>query len=154
MGIPEDKKDLIFERFFQASTTAAILNQGTGIGLSITKEFIKMHGGAINVESEPGKGAVFFIQLPLTTVRGREPELLHQQPETPSYQEDLTLPAGIPVIRETPARTADMPLVLLVEDNEDFRFYLKDNLGNRCKVIEAANGKEGWQKATCTSPRA
>lgn len=152
VGIPEDKKDLIFERFFQTSTTAAILNQGTGIGLSITKEFIKMHGGTINVESEPGKGAVFFIQLPLRTVTRREPELLHQQPENPPCQEDLALPAGIPVIRETPARTADMPLVLLVEDNEDFRFYLRDNLGNRCKVIEAANGKEGWQKALALHP--
>ncbi len=43
--------------------------------------------------------------------------------------------------------------VLLVEDNEDFRFYLKDNLRNKYKVLEAANGREGWQKALSNHPQ-
>lgn len=55
IGIPADKKEKIFERFFQNSTSASILNQGSGIGLSITKEFVKMHGGEIEVDSEPEK---------------------------------------------------------------------------------------------------
>jgi signal transduction histidine kinase/ligand-binding sensor domain-containing protein len=66
IGIPEDKKEKIFERFFQNSTAASVLNQGTGIGLSITKEFVNMHDGIINAESEPEKGTTFYIHLPFT----------------------------------------------------------------------------------------
>lgn len=152
IGIPADKKDQVFERFFQTSTTAAILNQGTGIGLSITKEFIKMHGGTISVESEAGKGAVFVIQLPLKSVAKQAPVLQVEQSGALSCEEDAPLPAITAAAGEAQPSTSDMPLVLLVEDNEDFRFYLKDTLRNSCKVIEAADGKEGWQKALALHP--
>ena len=68
IGIPADKKEKIFERFFQNSTSASILNQGSGIGLSITKEFVKMHGGEIEVDSEPEKGTTFNIHLPFIPI--------------------------------------------------------------------------------------
>jgi signal transduction histidine kinase len=68
IGIPGDKKEKIFERFFQNATTASILNQGSGIGLSITKEFVQMHGGSIEVESEFGNGATFCIHLPFEPI--------------------------------------------------------------------------------------
>lgn len=152
IGIPADKKDQVFERFFQTSTTAAILNQGTGIGLSISKEFIKMHGGTISVESEAGKGAVFIIQLPLKSVAKQAPALQVEQSGALSCEEDAPLPAITAAAGEMQPSTGEMPLVLLVEDNEDFRFYLKDNLRNSCKVIEAADGKEGWQKALALHP--
>ncbi|WP_168208845.1 two-component regulator propeller domain-containing protein [Chitinophaga sp. XS-30] len=171
VGIPGEKKDQIFERFFQTSTTAAILNQGTGIGLSITKEFIKMHGGTISVESEAGKGAAFIIRIPLKSAAGQAPalqvepagELSCEEEALPpalqveqavelSFAEDAPLPAITTAASEAQPSTADMPLVLLVEDNEDFRFYLKDNLRSSCKVIEAADGKEGWQKALALHP--
>lgn len=69
IGIPEDRKEKIFKLFFQNTTVASILNQGTGIGLSITKEFVKMHGGTIDVESEPGKGTTFIIRLPFIALK-------------------------------------------------------------------------------------
>ncbi|HVW60081.1 MAG TPA: two-component regulator propeller domain-containing protein, partial [Puia sp.] len=68
IGISPDKKAKIFDRFFQGASADAVLNQGSGIGLSITKEFVRMHGGSIDVESEPGRGSVFTVRLPLATV--------------------------------------------------------------------------------------
>jgi signal transduction histidine kinase/ligand-binding sensor domain-containing protein/DNA-binding response OmpR family regulator len=150
IGIPADKKDLIFDRFFQNDTSAAILNQGTGIGLSITKEFIKLHGGNIQVESEPGKGCAFTIQVPLK--RAHETILAEQPVMQPAPEVVNSGLNGSPAMREENSMN-DALSVLLVEDNDDFRFYLKDNLRNKYKVIEATNGKEGWQKTLFTHPQ-
>ncbi|HEY9262829.1 hybrid sensor histidine kinase/response regulator transcription factor [Chitinophaga sp.] len=150
IGISKDKKEKVFEHFFQINNTAAILNQGTGIGLSITKEFVKMHGGTIDVESESRQGATFSIWLPLKSTQNRPaPDLLSDEENTlPSPEQ-----AEVPHIVEQSESTSEMFTILLVEDNEDFRFYLKDNLRNTYKVIEATNGKEGWQKALSLHPQ-
>src|SRR5690606_15730027 len=65
IGIPADKQEKIFERFFQDDLPRSMVNQGSGIGLSITREFVKIHGGEIEVESEPGRGSCFTVRLPL-----------------------------------------------------------------------------------------
>src|SRR5690606_9095270 len=62
IGIPAEFHESIFSRFFQNEVNTSILNQGNGIGLSITKEFVEMHGGRISVESEVGKGAAFNLE--------------------------------------------------------------------------------------------
>ncbi|HEY6901641.1 MAG TPA: ATP-binding protein, partial [Puia sp.] len=72
IGIQPELRERIFERFFQEATPGAIVNQGTGIGLSITREFVLMHGGRIGVESEPGKGSVFTVRLPLSVVKAED----------------------------------------------------------------------------------
>lgn len=154
IGIPKDKKEKIFERFFQHSTDVSILNQGTGIGLSITKEFVKMHGGTIEVEGEPKRGTAFKIHLPfvesdacemaLKTLPVEEAAGATKAEEEPA--EELG-EVGVP-----PEKT-EVPSILLVEDDEDYRFYLKDNLRFHYKIFEAANGKEGWQKALAHHPQ-
>jgi signal transduction histidine kinase/ligand-binding sensor domain-containing protein/DNA-binding response OmpR family regulator len=154
IGIPQDKKEKIFERFFQNSTVASILNQGSGIGLSITKEFVKMQGGTIEVESEVGKGTTFLIQLPFSPMEvSKENGRLqkeHLEPEIVAEEKEWVAEARTEVgVKKRP----EMPSVLLVEDNEDFRFYLKDNLRLQYRVFEAANGKEGWQKALAEHPQ-
>ncbi|MDO6430334.1 two-component regulator propeller domain-containing protein [Flavitalea sp. BT771] len=148
IGIPQDKKEKIFQRFFQHASAAAILNQGTGIGLSITKEFVRMHGGVIEVESQPGQGSVFMIRLPLTKAAAGVTEEA-PPPEIDAAEHGTETSATAPVTDNA----VGMPAILLVEDNEDFRFYLKDNLRNKYKVIEAANGKDGWQKALSAHPQ-
>lgn len=148
IGIPKDKREKVFDHFFQTNTSSAILNQGTGIGLSITKEFVKMHGGDIEVESESGQGATFSIQLPLKIAEQETPPLATA---LASQQEDTALPEASRVLPAAQS-FSEMSTILLVEDNEDFRFYLKDNLRNSYKVIEAANGKDGWQKALALHP--
>lgn len=139
IGIPADKKEKIFERFFQHATSASILNQGSGIGLSITREFVRLHGGTIDVASEPGKGATFCIHLPL---------MLLETVAAPEVSQELEVaPAAIANDK------TDAPAVLLVEDDDDFRVYLKDHLSQYYKVVEAVNGKEGWRRALSHHPQ-
>jgi signal transduction histidine kinase len=63
VGIPDAEVGRLFERFFRASTGAAI--QGTGLGLPIVKSIVEVHGGTISVESELGVGTTFVVDLPL-----------------------------------------------------------------------------------------
>ncbi|MBL7857989.1 MAG: response regulator [Cyclobacteriaceae bacterium] len=144
IGIATDRLDKIFERFFQNDLPRSVINQGTGIGLSITAEFVKIHGGAISVKSEVGKGSCFTVSLPAREVvhenylSAATAAHEHGEPETSvSYGE-----GGV----------AKLPTLLLVEDNEDFLFYLKDNLKHQYKVLEAKNGKEAWHTVLAELP--
>lgn len=154
IGIPDDKKNKIFDRFFQHATPSPILNQGTGIGLSITKEFVSMHGGRIEVESEEGKGSSFNIYLPFTC--SHISENVNPAPGQ-LYQENGTITQPVPqneeALKTDELDKTAMPTVLLVEDNDDFRFYLKENLRSYYRVYEATNGKEGWQKTLSLHPQ-
>jgi signal transduction histidine kinase/ligand-binding sensor domain-containing protein/DNA-binding response OmpR family regulator len=153
IGIPADKQEKIFERFFQHTTASSVLNQGTGIGLSITREFVQMQGGTIHAESEPGKGTSFIIRLPFTPVVAApaiaECLFIDHEQETAIGEEN-----GNKCLSGASAEDdATIPSILLVEDDDDFRFYLKDNLRTHYKVYEAANGKEGWQKTLGIHPQ-
>jgi DNA-binding response OmpR family regulator len=153
IGIPHDKLEVIFERFFQNSTAASILNQGSGIGLSITKEFVRMHGGTISVESEPEKGSTFIIQIPYTELPAAS-ATTEKTEDAFTFTEEVAMSTidedTIDTINTQDATS--MPAILLVEDNDDFRFYLKENLRLNYKVVEATNGSEGWQKALAMHP--
>jgi DNA-binding response OmpR family regulator/two-component sensor histidine kinase len=144
IGIPADKQQRIFERFFQSELPESMVNQGSGIGLSITHEFVKVHGGTIEVESEQGKGSCFTVLLPLTNIHSRYTD----QPERVSLQENVLQE----VLTDDNGPRNGKPVLLLVEDNEDFRFYLKDNLKMQYSIVEAANGKLGLEKALTTIP--
>ena len=141
IGIPKEKQGRIFEPFFQVGLPETLLNQGSGIGLSITNEFVKMHGGEILVESEPGDGSCFIVRLPVNVENEN------------SLTEPVVKQINIATKQVTLApKSSKKSLVLLIEDNDDMRFYLKDNLKHMFDIIEAVNGKEGWQKALAQHP--
>jgi len=147
IGIAKDKHDRIFERFFQNNLPGSMLNQGSGIGLAITKEFVSMHNGDISVESELDHGSCFIIHLPVLALDGMKTEEFLDDVITRSDDE-----AKSEASSGTRQKLNKKQSVLLVEDNDDFRFYLKDNLKDNYHVIEAVNGKEGWQKALALHP--
>ena len=66
MGIPEEAKEHIFERFYRVDKSHSRKIGGTGLGLAITRSSILMHRGAVKVESEEGKGTTFLVKIPLT----------------------------------------------------------------------------------------
>jgi signal transduction histidine kinase/ligand-binding sensor domain-containing protein/CheY-like chemotaxis protein/AraC-like DNA-binding protein len=147
IGINPENKDKVFDRFFQDDSSKSILNQGSGIGLSIASEFVKMHGGTIGVESIITKGSQFTIHLPfkrLTNLPMSEEKSENSEEEKVSLLDDES---GLNI------SDGSLPVVLLVEDDDDFRFYLKDNLQSFYKIIEASNGKEGWQKVLSSHPQ-
>jgi signal transduction histidine kinase/ligand-binding sensor domain-containing protein/DNA-binding response OmpR family regulator len=144
IGIARENQERIFERFFQDDVPENLLNQGSGIGLSITKEFVKMHGGNIELESEPDYGTCFTINLPFADQYDEQP-VVEVKPDN--------IPAQVSKTAEEVPGSNKKPAVLLIEDNDDLRFYLKDNLKNTFHVIEAANGKDGWQKALALHPK-
>jgi signal transduction histidine kinase/ligand-binding sensor domain-containing protein/DNA-binding response OmpR family regulator len=142
IGIPAEKHELIFERFFQNDLPNTIMNQGSGIGLAITKEFVRIHKGVIRVESEAGKGSCFIVILPLKRLAHFVHEEVNEPVQSPTIDKK----------NEPEVTLIGKPTVLLVEDSEDFRFYLKDNLKTSYNVMEAANGEEGWTKVLSQVP--
>jgi signal transduction histidine kinase/ligand-binding sensor domain-containing protein/AraC-like DNA-binding protein len=145
IGIPTEMQDKIFDRFFQADSQNDIAVQGSGIGLSIAKEFIRIHGGSIEVDSAPGKGSLFTILLPCSKDNGYFERVL---PYTHSKSDGLINDCK----NGNGMAERQKFSVLIVEDNEDFRNYLKENLENYYKIIEASNGREGWQKVLSEHP--
>jgi signal transduction histidine kinase/ligand-binding sensor domain-containing protein/DNA-binding response OmpR family regulator len=144
IGIPADKLDRVFERFFQNELPASMVNQGNGIGLSITQEFVRIHGGVIDVTSEVGKGSTFRVLLPVTKLEHHEETAIEHR-EVHEDVENL-----LESLEESVSESK--PSLLLVEDNEDFRFYLKDNLHKEYNVIEASNGVQGFERALKNIP--
>lgn len=150
IGIAADSSDKIFEPFFQHELPGSMLNQGSGIGLSITKEFVKILGGTVTVTSEVGQGSCFTIILPLELI---DPELVDDILE--DFEEPVLsfLPAFQGVTDGIKINAGNKKsIVLLVEDNYDLRQYIKENLLEEFAIIEASNGKEGWQKVLSGHP--
>ncbi len=144
IGIGANQQAQIFERFFQSDQSPAILNQGSGIGLSIVKEFVNMHRGSVNVKSEPGQGSTFTVELPYEPV---SLPMLSSLERLPEQSEIADIAAN-----NLETEGGEQPLLLIIDDNEEFRFYLKDHLKANYRIIEAANGKEGWQQALAHHP--
>jgi len=149
IGIPFEKQDKIFERFFQHDVPESMINQGSGIGLAITREFVKMHGGEIMVESELDHGSCFIIKLPLAILE--DPDTVSSLSNGAEREKPDDSVNEIKVIPKQ-QHASKKPVILLVEDNDDFRFYLKDNLKDIFFLIEASNGNDGWQRALSQHP--
>ncbi len=130
IGISRDKLETIFEKFVQADSSINRKYGGTGLGLAITKTLTEIMGGTIRVLSEPGKGSVFIVSLPLLR-ENRQPEGISDNPEKPA--------------EATPGSEAR--LVLLVEDYEPNVMVAKSFIevfGYRCDV--ASSGVEAVEK--------
>ncbi len=140
IGIDKSKISNIFKPFYQVDNQGAIADMGTGIGLSITYEFVRLHNGNIHVESEIDKGTSFIIELPMTEERA--PVIKEDLPE-----EELVVSLESMKIPTMDSISKKAKTILLVDDNDDFRFYLVENLRSLYNVIEANNGQIAYEKA-------
>jgi len=145
IGIAETNLEKIFIRFFQVDDGAK--QTGTGIGLALTKELVKLHHGDISVQSKPGKGSKFTIHLPYE-------EVMKQEPAGTANVDELIEPAGIRRMEELTAETmpSGRKIMLLVDDNSDVRYFIKSHFNTNYQVLEAENGLEGWTIALKTIP--
>jgi len=143
-GIPEKDVDKIFIRFFQSGEKTDL--PGTGIGLALVKELVRLHKGEVFVSSKPGKGSLFTVKLPfidpLSVVAPKKAGV-----ETEDYENHHE------TNHETEAdEFADERVMLVAEDNPDVRTFIRLHFESSYKVVEAANGEEGWQMALKTIP--
>lgn len=143
IGISESDLPYIFDRFYQVGNEGDE-KIGSGIGLHLVREYVNIHGGRIKVDSQIDRGSVFTVWLPMDLKP--EPNELPEEiigTETPDIKE-----------KETTTSTVDDNLkkLLLVEDNQEFRTFLKEQLEDFYQIIEAADGEEGERKAIEENP--
>jgi signal transduction histidine kinase/CheY-like chemotaxis protein len=169
-GISPEHLPHIFDRFYQVGQENNSFYEGTGIGLALTKELVELHHGTIEVESQSGKGTTFTIMLPLGSDHLKEEEIsdqvgipINDQRSTnvdleatsnqqsafaeamagdANNQEPYLTSAG----RQAETRN-QKPILLVVEDNPDMRSYIREYFETDCRIIEAVDGLDGFEKS-------
>lgn len=158
-GISNEEAEKVFERFFQAKGAAS----GTGIGLALVKSFVELHHGRAWVESEPDKGSDFIVVIPCEQMA--DSQVIHNDDETVDNSESSSLSAGKEMINESDLQYIDdgnkqsgklqklldeqgnKPSLLVIDDNNDIRQYLRTLLQDEFYVFEASDGREGLEVA-------
>ncbi len=155
-GIAPAELPRLFERFYQAQGSIG----GTGIGLSLVKAYVDLHHGEVHAESEQGKGTSVIVSLP-DTQPGYDPS----KDADPSPKAELGLvddsytPTDIKAEESAERVTnaedfdAERPLVLIIDDNNGMRAYLRSILKDKYNVSEAANGQQGLERARREVPK-
>lgn len=137
-GIPADKMDKIFERFYEGENPSG--TESSGIGLSIVKSIIEQHQGFVTVDNR--NGAVFTLFIPMDNSINVSEYVEHSQ-----KTENIDLPEQRVYSKELKSQT-----VLIVEDNIDLRLYLDMLLSKHYSIMKACNGKEAFELALSISP--
>lgn len=148
-GIAPEQMERVFDRFYQGDQYAAD-EQGTGIGLALTKELVELHGGKIWADNNPGKGARFTVQMPFipTVANNLTRRFSIESIETPEdHPGALTSSSEMHAVQQN-----ERPTILLVEDNKDLRNYIRMQLAEKYYVLESENGLQGLIKAGETIP--
>jgi len=146
IGIPADRIDHIFDRFYRIEDGGIQKVRGSGLGLAITRELVKLLKGEIKVKSELRKGTEFLIRLPVshTALQTTVPEELVKTGSIPSPEFHAE--------SQYRATNSDLPVLLIVEDNSDVTEYLFSLLENEYFIETAENGKTGLEKAASIIP--
>ncbi|UCH98483.1 MAG: response regulator [Candidatus Aminicenantes bacterium] len=159
IGIAKEQLAHIFDRFYQTKGPKQEALKGTGIGLALIRENVVLHHGKIDVHSQEGKGTKFVIRLPMghdhldpneitdssaappQPRKYKEIETLYMITESETGEQDNEEPGVVKT------RDREKPVILVVEDHADVRKYICEPLTTDYTVIEAADGKEGIDKA-------
>lgn len=161
IGIDRNKIERIFERFYQIDNDVTKSNFGTGIGLHLSRSLVQLHHGIIFAENrEEGPGSRFVIRIPLGSDHLRADELV-------TADADEAIPActpGQPVVEKLneelleeddelkTGRGKSRLHVLVVEDEEEIKTYLKSELSDEYKVETCSNGKEAYDFILRSTP--
>jgi signal transduction histidine kinase len=167
IGIPQEELPHVFERFHRVEGTRGRTHEGTGIGLALVQELVKLHGGAVSVESTPGQGSTFTVSLPFGAGHlpphrlGKERELQATAAHADAYVEEAlrwlpetesNLSTQIPVEKDSVTFSGPRSRVILADDNADMREYVRRLLSSRYEVTAVANGAEAAAAALTHAP--
>lgn len=150
IGMSADVAAHAFELFYQGNITN---QQGSGLGLSLSKELINLHHGQITVTSNPGSGTCFEIRLPLGTshlendemISGKLPAGVMYHDERFYSMEPASETEKEPEANGSPAKKEHS--ILIIEDNPDLRMFLAEKLGKEYEILFSDNGNTALQQA-------
>lgn len=170
IGIPEDKLDRIFDRFYQVDDSLGRAYGGSGIGLSLVKELVDLHKWEIDIKSEIDKGTTFIITIPLTDSYLKDKQKIKgeinpikissEQKKVVEYQIGATVLNDLvenQKISDDQQMLSEelknkIPSILIVEDSSDVREYIFSLLKNDYNIIQAENAEDGIKKASDLMP--
>jgi signal transduction histidine kinase/CheY-like chemotaxis protein/ligand-binding sensor domain-containing protein len=152
IGIPGDLLENIFDRFTQVNSSASRIQEGTGIGLALTKELVEMHQGRISVESHAGEGSVFRVDLPLGMTHLDADEIVEHGDDAESVSFESAGVESVVHRAEPPGVGRAKPLILIVEDNTDVRRYIRSYLDRDYRCLEAVDGQDGLDQVINQTP--
>ncbi len=161
-GIHAKDLDEIFKRFYRAEKSTESGITGSGIGLALCKELVELYEGSISVHSNTEKGSIFEVKLPIYKDVPENMESFDENNEAPTNQTVLydffdEILSSDAVDRNF-SFDEDIKIdnrkktLLIVEDNHDMRQYLYNNFISLYNIVQAANGKEGFDKALIYFP--
>lgn len=147
IGMSEEHIHHVFEHFYQID----VQHTGSGLGLALVEAFVNLHRGTVQVESGKGKGTCFRVILPMKQ-EGEVKGLTEKNEALEILQEGAVLDAGQETLHQWTENTgveesADKEMVLVIDDNQDVRDYVKMLLQDKYVVVEAVNGLEGVKQA-------
>ena len=160
VGISKENKDKIFDRFFEVALNNKPGNtyiKGTGIGLSIAKNIVKLHKGKIEVNDNKNNiGTIFKVKLPLGKNHLSEEEIIKDfkfSDDVSQYVKQLNEPVIILEDQLADAiKNSEQETILIVEDNKPLRKFIKQLLKDNYNILEAENGEIGLKKAIKHTP--
>jgi len=165
VGIPEAELPYLFERFHRVEGSRGRSMEGSGIGLALVQELVKLHGGSVWAESVPDKGSTFHVSLPLGAAHlpperigaGRPAVSTSMVPgmfieESLRWLSPAQMDMEAAVSREVPPVAEKRGNVLLADDNADMRAYVERLLQDRFHVTAVPNGEEALRAAVANPP--
>ncbi len=138
IGIPDADKERIFDRFYQTDHKGMEETTGSGIGLSLVRDFVSLHDGTVEVFDNIGTGTVFVVHLPV-----RHVDVVAELPKPVVVRPEAD---GVPEQMVEQTDRDSFPLLLVVDDSEDFRQFMQHSLELQYRVEVASNGEEAWKK--------
>ena len=143
IGIPKKEQSEIFKRFYQSEKNTNGHFDGVGIGLSLVKEYVSLHDGSIEVNSNEGNGSEFIVQIP---IKEQNEEAIKERielfPNTTGQNQDVN----------RKSKKIKQQCILIVEDNKDLRDYISFLFNEQYKILQTSNGKDGIETALSENP--
>ena len=173
VGIPEDQRTRVFERFHRIEGTHARTYEGTGIGLALVQELIKLHGGHVRVESTVGQGSTFIVTIPRGSAHlPAERIQAARSIASTGIGAERVCRGGTAVVAgrlehgrcrdashslvactvTAPEPAAKREVIVVADDNADMRQYLRHLLGARYEVHAVADGRQALEAHDSCGP--
>ncbi|QIE58884.1 response regulator [Rasiella rasia] len=140
--------EAVFNRFYQADDSA----DGVGVGLALVKELVTLYEGTIHVENTTNESVLFNIRLPIKKHQFSDQDIVYETNKTDSLTEATPSQLTYENEEQIFQIDADAPILLVVEDNEDIRTFIKTAFEREYQVMEAENGAEGIELALASIP--